>query len=51
VTAWINRTYVHYIRKCSSFAQVCLIDFEKLQVVTPPRSVVHLKTLRSFNIR
>lgn len=51
VTAWANRTYVHYVRKCSGFAQVCLMDFEKLAVVAPPRSVVHLKTLRSVNIR
>ena len=51
VTAWCNRTYVHYVRKCSGFAQVCLMDFEKLAVVAPPRSVVHLKTLRSVNIR
>ena len=51
VTAWANRTYVHYVRKCSAFAQVCLLDFEKLAVVAPPRSVVHLKTLRSVNIR
>jgi hypothetical protein len=51
VTAWMNRTYVNYVRKCSSFAQVCVIDFEKLQVLAPPRSVVHLKTLRSVNIR
>lgn len=51
VTAWVNRTYVHYVRKCSAFAQVCLLDFEKLTVVAPPRSVVHLKTIRSVNIR
>jgi hypothetical protein len=51
VTAWVNRTYVHYVRKCSAHAQVCLIDFERLAVIAPPRSVVHLKTLRSVNIR
>ena len=52
VTGWMNRTYVNYVRKkCSQYAQVCVIDFETLTVLTPPRSVVHLKTMRSMNIR
>lgn len=51
VTAWCNRTYVNYVRKCSSFAQVCIVDFEQMRVVAPPRSVVHLKATRSLNIR
>lgn len=51
LTAWITRNYVNFVRKRSSYAQVAVLDFERMKLLTPTRSVVHLKTIRSMNIR
>ncbi len=51
VTAWASRMYTTYVRKCSAYAQVAVLDSEGMRLLTMPRSVVHLKSLRSMNIR